>query len=124
MAKNRTLRPTALSHNAHTPTPQQKHTPAADKALVPLGALMLAASMGSWAQTADTAATLSTVTVKDTAEIQSKDTVRVKKTTVGKGKQDIRDIPQSVTIFTEKLMNDRNQDDFREGRDLPVRRNG
>ncbi|MCB1973969.1 MAG: TonB-dependent receptor plug domain-containing protein, partial [Burkholderiaceae bacterium] len=70
--------------------------------------------MGSWAQTAETAATLSTVTVKDTAEIQSKDTVRVKKTTVGKGKQDIRDIPQSVTVFTEKLMADRNQDDFRE----------
>ncbi|MBH1978972.1 MAG: TonB-dependent siderophore receptor [Comamonadaceae bacterium] len=75
---------------------------------------MLAASMGSWAQTTDNAATLSTVTVKDTAEIQSKDTVRVKKTTVGKGNQDIRDIPQSVTVFTEKLMNDRNQDDFRE----------
>ncbi|WP_116005949.1 TonB-dependent siderophore receptor [Simplicispira sp. 110] len=75
---------------------------------------MLAASMSSWAQTTDNAATLSTVTVKDTAEIQSKDTVRVKKTTVGKGNQDIRDIPQSVTVFTEKLMNDRNQDDFRE----------
>ncbi|WP_243405755.1 TonB-dependent siderophore receptor [Simplicispira sp. 125] len=70
--------------------------------------------MSSWAQTTDNAATLSTVTVKDTAEIQSKDTVRVKKTTVGKGNQDIRDIPQSVTVFTEKLMNDRNQDDFRE----------
>lgn len=106
MAKKHTQqRPATL---LHTPTT------AADKALVPLGALMLAASMGSWAQTAETAATLSTVTVKDTAEIQSKDTVRVKKTTVGKGKQDIRDIPQSVTVFTEKLMADRNQDDFRE----------
>lgn len=107
MAKKPTQQRSAtLLHNAPPP--------AAEKALIPLGALMLAASMGSWAQTTDNAATLSTVTVKDTAEIQSKDTVRVKKTTVGKGNQDIRDIPQSVTVFTEKLMNDRNQDDFRE----------
>jgi catecholate siderophore receptor len=86
--------------------------------MLPLGALMLAASVGSWAQSAPAAtpatATLSTVTVKESAEIQSKDTLRVKTTTVGKGKQDIRDIPQSVTVFTEKLMNDRNQDDFRD----------
>nr|MBP8839572.1 TonB-dependent receptor plug domain-containing protein [Giesbergeria sp.] len=73
---------------------------------------MLAASVSSWAQ--DSAATLSTITVKDSVEVQSKDTLRVKKTTVGKGNQDIRDIPQSVTVFTEKLMNDRNQDDFRD----------
>ncbi|PVY55151.1 catecholate siderophore receptor [Simplicispira sp. 125] len=107
MAKKPTQQRSAtLLHNAYSP--------AAEKALIPLGALMLAASMSSWAQTTDNAATLSTVTVKDTAEIQSKDTVRVKKTTVGKGNQDIRDIPQSVTVFTEKLMNDRNQDDFRE----------
>ncbi len=95
--------------------------PHSDKALLPLGALMLAASFGSWAQSAPAAAnpatptpTLSTVTVRESAEVQGKDTLRVKKTTVGKGNQDIRDIPQSVTVFTEKLMNDRNQDDFRE----------
>ncbi len=83
-----------------------------DNLILPLGALMLAASVSSWAQ--DSAATLSTITVKDSVEVQSKDTLRVKKTTVGKGNQDIRDIPQSVTVFTEKLMNDRNQDDFRD----------
>ncbi len=83
-----------------------------DHLILPLGALMLAASVSSWAQ--DSTATLSTVTVKDSAQVQSKDTLRVKKTTVGKGNQDIRDIPQSVTVFTEKLMNDRNQDDFRD----------
>lgn len=87
----------------------------ADKALLPLGALMLAASMGSWAQApAASEATLNTVTVRESAEIQSKDTLRVQQTTVGKGKQDIKDIPQSVTVFTERLMADRNQDDFRE----------
>jgi len=83
--------------------------------MLPLGALMLAASVGSWAQTAEPAdTTLSTVTVQGKSEVQSKDTLRVKKTTVGKGNQDIRDIPQSVTVFTEKLMSDRNQDDFRD----------
>ena len=59
--------------------------------MLPLGALMLAASVGSWAQSAPTTApataTLSTVTVKDSADVQSKDTLRVKKTTVGKGNQ-------------------------------------
>ena len=74
---------------------------------------MLAASVSSWAQTAPEA-TMGTVTVKEAAEVQSKDTYMVKETTVGKGKQAIKDIPQSVTVFTEKLMADRNQDDFRE----------
>ncbi len=94
----------------------------ADKAMLPLGALMLAASVSSWAQTQTAPAapaaapetTLGTVTVKDAAEVQSKDTIMVKKTTIGKGNQDIKDIPQSVTVFTEKLMTDRNQDDFRD----------
>ena len=85
-----------------------------DKALLPLGALMLAASMGAAAQGSAPETTMSTVTVKETAEIQGKDTLLLKKTSVGKGKQDIKDIPQSVTVFTEKLMADRNQDDFRE----------
>ncbi|ART54958.1 TonB-dependent siderophore receptor [Acidovorax carolinensis] len=85
-----------------------------DKTLLPLGALMLVASMGAMAQTSTPETTLSTVTVKEAAEVQGKDTLLLKKTTVGKGKQDIKDIPQSVTVFTEKLMTDRNQDDFRE----------
>ena len=97
----------------------QHTTPAvnasSDKALLPLGALMLAASVGSWAQTSDApSATLSTVTVREKAQIQSKDTLQVQQTTIGKGNQALRDIPQSVTVFTERLMNDRNQDDFRE----------
>ena len=33
---------------------------------------------------------------------------------MGKGKQAIRDIPQSMTVMTEKLMDDRNLDDFRD----------
>ncbi|WP_159918034.1 TonB-dependent siderophore receptor [Pantoea sp. 18069] len=86
-----------------------------DKALLPLGALMLAASVGSWAQApAAPEAALGTVTVREAADVQSKDTLLIKQTTVGKGKQDIKDIPQSVTVFTERLMSDRNQDDFRD----------
>ena len=97
----------------------QHTTPAvnasSDKALLPLGALMLAASVGSWAQTSDApSATLSTVTVREKTQIQSKDTLQVQQTTIGKGNQALRDIPQSVTVFTERLMADRNQDDFRE----------
>ena len=95
-----------------TPTPALSVS--SDKTLLPLGALMLVASMGAMAQTSTQETTLSTVTVKEAAEVQGKDTLLLKKTTVGKGKQDIKDIPQSVTVFTEKLMADRNQDDFRE----------
>ena len=123
MAPARVQPPLFALHDTQQPSFASTHTAPAhsDKALLPLGALMLAASFGSWAQSAPAAAnpatptpTLSTVTVKESAEVQSKDTLRVKKTTVGKGNQDIRDIPQSVTVFTEKLMNDRNQDDFRD----------
>ncbi len=98
---------------ASTP-PALAHGMLPDKPLLPLGALMLAASMGALAQTSTPETTLPTVTVKEATEAQGKDTLLLKKTTVGKGKQDIKDIPQSVTVFTEKLMNDRNQDDFRE----------
>ena len=89
--------------------------PPSDKALLPLGALMLSACVGSWAQApAAPEATMGTVTVREAAQVQGKDTLLLKETTVGKGKQDIKDIPQSVTVFTERLMSDRNQDDFRE----------
>jgi len=86
-----------------------------DKALIPLGALMLLASVGSWAQSAPGAGVqLPTVTVKESVEIQNKDTLKPATTTISKGKQALRDIPQSVTVFTERLMADRNQDDFRD----------
>ncbi len=95
---------------------------ASTSAVLPLGALMLAASVSSWAQTQPAAAapaatpetTLGTVTVREASEVQSKDTIKPGKVSVGKGNQDIKDIPQSVTVFTEKLMSDRNQDDFRD----------
>jgi catecholate siderophore receptor len=97
--------------------PERKRTLAV-RPVLPLGALMLAASMGSLAQTADTentAGTLGTVTVREKAEApQGKDSVRAVETTIGKGKQALRDIPQSVTVVTEKLMDDRNLDTVKE----------
>ena len=93
------LRPQQSSPSFVSTTPRGLSS---DKALLPLGALMLAASMGAMAQTSPKETTLSTVTVKEAAEVQGKDTLLLKKTTVGKGNQDIKDIPQSVTVFTEK----------------------
>jgi catecholate siderophore receptor len=97
--------------------PQQKQTPTlgADKALLPLGALMLAASVSSWAQTAPSnEATLSTVTVKEKAEVQSKDSVQTKKTQIGRSTQDIRDVPQSLTVVTERLMDEAKLDTLKQ----------
>lgn len=89
-------------------------TPAAAPVL-PLGALMLAASFGSLAQQAPTGGTLPTVTVREQAEIpQTKNQLRVRRTNIGKGNQEVKDIPQSVTVQTERLMDDRNLDNFRE----------
>jgi catecholate siderophore receptor len=95
--------------NSTYPAPQAS----SEKALLPLGAMMLAASMGSWAQSAQPAEgkTLAPVTVKEKAEApQGKDALRATQTNIGKGTQAVRDIPQSLTVVTEKLMDDRNID--------------
>ncbi|MDO9406011.1 MAG: TonB-dependent siderophore receptor [Polaromonas sp.] len=78
---------------------------------------MLAASVSGWAQTPpSTDKTLPTVTVTEQADGSpvSKTTLRAKETSIGKGTQALRDIPQSVTVMTEQLLQDRNLDDFRE----------
>ncbi len=93
---------------------------------LPLGAALLAGSLTltpGFAQ--DTAATptasqaaqttLGTVEVRDTAlGSDAKATLRATDTAIGKGRQALRDIPQSVTVMTERLIDDRNLDDFRE----------
>ncbi len=85
--------------------------------LLPLAAMMLASSIGvaqpALAQTEEK--TLKTVTVKDTQDPNlSKESLLVKQTGIAKGNQLLKDIPQTVTVMTEKLMADRNYDDFRE----------
>jgi catecholate siderophore receptor len=90
--------------------------PSSDAALLPLGAFLLAATTAAWSQpAAEGGRTLPTVTVRDQAEVpQTKNELRVRRTEIGKGNQELRDIPQSVTVQTERLMDDRNLDDFRE----------
>jgi catecholate siderophore receptor len=81
---------------------------------LPLGVLMLAASVSSWAQTtapskeggAQSDQVLPTVEVAGARDTASKESVRTTTTSIGKGQQEIRDIPQSVTVMTEKLMDD------------------
>jgi catecholate siderophore receptor len=85
--------------------------------LLPLATLMLAGSMGAvqpaLAQSEEK--TLKTVTVKDAQDPNvSKENLLVKQTGIAKGNQQLKDIPQTVTVMTEKLMADRNYDDFRE----------
>ena len=77
---------------------------------------MLAASVSSWAQTPPpaTGGTLGTVTVTGEAETQGKDQIQTKKTSIGKGVQDIRDVPQSITVVTEKLIDDVKLDTLRD----------
>jgi catecholate siderophore receptor len=88
--------------------------------LLPLATMMLAGSIGAatpaLAQDAAAEKTLKTVTVKDNAEspTAAKETLLVKKTGIAKGNQELKDIPQTVTVMTEKLIGDRNLDDFRE----------
>lgn len=94
-------------------------------ALLPLGALaagvglsLLSPVVMAQAETtpAPVEAALPNVTVKAKADKtpEAKQSYQATTTSVGKGKQAIRDIPQSMTVVTEKLMDDRNLDDFKE----------
>jgi catecholate siderophore receptor len=85
---------------------------------------MIAAACGllgaaAWAQTAPapeaaaSAPTLAPVPVRAKAETD-KDTVRATTTRIGKGQQELRDIPQSVTVITERLIDDRNLDTLKD----------
>lgn len=59
--------------------------------------------------------TLRPVVVKEAASAPlGKDSVRATTTTVGRGNQAIRDVPQSLTVVTEKLIDDRNLDTLRD----------
>jgi catecholate siderophore receptor len=106
------LKGTSVRH-----TRSSELTTQAPSNLLPLAALMLAGSMSAvqpaLAQSEEK--TLKTVTVKDTQDPNlSKESLLVKQTGIAKGNQQLKDIPQTVTVMTEKLMADRNYDDFRE----------
>lgn len=91
--------------------------PSSATPLLPLGALLLAGSFSAVAQQANDTEikSLKPVTVTEKAEeAEGKDSVRATTTSIGKGKQDLRDIPQSITVVTEKLMDDRNLDTLKD----------
>ncbi len=86
--------------------------------LLPAGALAtglgLAGAALAQAGPANPETVLPVVRAKVTAEPQGKDGVQAVTTRIGKGNQDLRDVPQSVTVVTEKLMDDRNLDTMKE----------
>ncbi|TXH90883.1 MAG: TonB-dependent receptor [Rhodoferax sp.] len=54
------------------------------------------------------------VITEQAEEPQGKDSLRTTKTQIGKGTQELRDIPQSITVVTERLIDDRNLDTLKE----------
>lgn len=57
---------------------------------------------------------LPTVKVEAEKEQSSKETLQATRTRIGKGEQELRDIPQSLTVVTERLIDDRNLDTLKE----------
>lgn len=116
--------------------PPSPALPTRRQAVLPLGALVAGVSLLSSAVLAQTAApeaapatpqvspvdeadvqTLPSVSVKAKADVRrpaAKTSYQAVTTQIGKGKQALRDIPQSITVVTEKLMDDRNLDDFKD----------
>jgi catecholate siderophore receptor len=94
----------------------QNRTPISDmKPLLPLAALMLASAVGQPCAAQYTPdKDMGTLLIKDKRIEDAKSVLRVRETEIGKGRQALRDIPQTVTVMTERLMQDRNLDDFRE----------
>ena len=84
--------------------------------------LLSASALAQGVQSATPAATparqeeaLPTVTVTDKADRpDAKTTYQATTTTIGKGKQALRDIPQSITVVTERLITDRNLDTMKD----------
>ena len=114
-----------------SPRPSVVTTAAAPSAprLLPLGALAAGFGLlqaGALAQTPPAApasaasaaapakeTTMTPISVKAKVETDA-NSVRANTSTIGKGNQELRDIPQSVTVVTEKLIEDRRVDTLKE----------
>jgi catecholate siderophore receptor len=126
LARNKKTRLSGVDH--FSPLDNSAATPAtsSDKALLPLGALMLAVSVSGWAQsvapspTAGTPAaatqtdgkSLATVTVTGARDRENQ-TYQSGVTSIGKMPVPAKDIPQSLTVVNEKLMHDQGKDSFK-----------
>jgi catecholate siderophore receptor len=93
------------------------------KPLLPLGALAAGFGVATLAAAQATPpaapasapeAGLPAVHVRAKSEPQGKDSVRATTTGVAKGNQPLRDVPQSITVVTEKLLDDRNLDTLKD----------
>jgi catecholate siderophore receptor len=87
-----------------------------NKLLLPMGALAAGFGMtGSlFAQTVDVPRELPAIKAKAAKEPEGKESLQATTTSIGKGKQELRDVPQSITVVTEKLIDDRNLDTLKE----------
>lgn len=84
-------------------------------ARLPLALLLaLSALPAARAQTPAAEPQLPTVRVEADAEQSAKETYQATSTRIGKGKQELRDVPQSVTVVTERLIDDRNLDTLKD----------
>lgn len=88
-------------------------------ALLPLGALVTGLSLGGAALAqgspatpaaapAETVMPVVRATAAATPEDDNRNNVQATSTRIGKTQQELRDVPQSVTVVTEKLIDDRN----------------
>jgi catecholate siderophore receptor len=98
-----------------------KQQPAAKNTVhkVAMTGVALALSMGShsvWAQEASSTVsddTLPTIVV-DSEQTREQRGFKPTKTRVGKTAQEVKDIPQAITVITEQLMHDKNADSLKE----------
>ncbi|MDB5944450.1 MAG: TonB-dependent siderophore receptor [Ramlibacter sp.] len=106
-----------VASRSPSPARPESASPTRDAALLPLGALLLAASVSGWAQTET--GTLAPVVVKEKRDRETQ-TYQSGVTSVGKTPSAAKDIPQSLTVVNDKLMQDQGKDSFKEAlRNVP-----
>lgn len=73
------------------------------------------AAAGASAAAPDVSTVMPTVRARARAEEpEGRDSVQATSTRIGKGRQELRDVPQSVTVVTERLIDDRNLDTLKD----------
>ncbi len=73
-----------------------------------------AASASAPAAAKGRATVLPVIRARAAAEPTGKEAVQATTTSIGKGRQELRDVPQSVTVVTERLIDDRNLDTLKD----------
>lgn len=96
--------------------------PARKLPLLPLGALAAGFGLAGFAVAQTTPAAepakaetvLPVIKATGSVEREGKEGVQATTTRIGKGLQELRDVPQSITVVTEKLIDDRNLDTLKD----------